>query len=297
MPGLIPAIIPVRLLTNVMLTNPVTFDLLISLALFAAFAWCVRRGILKAKEVLWIGLALIFFAASLVFNAALSSNKAIYGGTVWTLLGVTLLMVIPFVLALTFGVWSLHRSLIEKELAVVTIDGLILRLVQGNIAVLKRDLPLDALVIPANTQLRMGAGVAGALKSFGGADIEREARTTAPIQIGQAIATGAGRLNAKYVIHAAVMAWPVYRTDLNKIKKGLDGALKCARKIGARRIALPAFGTGVGSTPAADVAPLTLDAVLRVRKDFDEIVIVVFHSRVAPAFRAEFAKLAEKYPA
>jgi O-acetyl-ADP-ribose deacetylase (regulator of RNase III) len=89
---------------------------------------------------------------------------------------------------------------------------------------------------------------------------------------------------------------PDYRTDLGKIKKALDGALKCARKIGARRIALPAFGTGIGNTPAADVAPLTLGAVLRARKDFDEVLIVVFNGRLAPAFRAEFAKLAEKYP-
>ncbi len=212
------------------------------------------------------------------------------------LLGVTALMVVPFVLALTFGVWSLYRTLIEKELAVVTVNGLTLRLVLGNIASLKREPPLDALVNPANTQLRMGVGVAGALKSFGGTQIEREARAKAPIQIGQAIATGAGRLSATYIIHVAVMG-PDYRTDTAKIKKALDGALKCARKIGARRIALPAFGTGIGNMPVADVAPLTLDAVLRVRKDFDEVVIVVFNGRIAPAFPAEFAKLAEKYPA
>ncbi len=278
-----------------MLTNSVTYDLLIGLALFAVFAWCVRRGILNAKEVVWLGTALGFFAASLVFNAALGTNKATFGGSVWTLLGVTALMVIPFVLALTFGVWSLYRSVIEKELAVVTIDGLTLRLVLGNIAALKRDPPLDALVNPANTQLRMGAGVAGALKSFGGAEIEREARANAPVQIGQAVAATAGRLSARYVIHAAVMGTD-YRTDIGKIKKGLEGALKCAKKIGARRIALPAFGTGIGNTPAADVAPLTLDAVLRARKDFDEIIIVVFNGRVAPAFRAEFAKLVEKFP-
>lgn len=279
-----------------MLINPVTLNLLIGLALFAVFAWCVRRGILNAKEVVWLGLALGFFVASLVFNAVLNSNKATLGGGAWRLLGITALMVVPFVLSLTFGTWALYRSVIERELAAVTTDGLTLRLVLGNIAALKCDPPLDALVNPANTQLRMGAGVAGALKSFGGGEIEREARAKAPIQIGQAVATGAGRLGAKYVIHAAVMG-PDYRTDLGKIKRGLEGALKCARKVGARRIALPAFGTGIGSTPAADVAPLTLDAVLRARKDFDEVVIVVFNGRVAPAFQREFAKLADKYPA
>lgn len=278
-----------------MLTNPVIDNLLIALALFAVFAWCVRRGILNAKEVVWIGTALGFFAASRVFNAVLERSLPAYGGHIWALLGITLAMVVPFVLALTYGIWALYRSVIARELAVVTLDGLTLRLVLGNIAALKRSAeepPLDALVNPANTLGRMGAGVAGALKSFGGAQIEREVRAKAPLKIGQAVATSAGRLQAKHVIHAAVMG-PDYRTDPDKIKKALDGALKCAKKIGARRIALPAFGTGVGNVPAATVAPLTLEAVLRVRQDFDEIVLVAFHSRVATAFQAEFAKLGE----
>ena len=271
-------------------------NLAIILAIFVVFAWCVRRGILNAKEVLWLGAAMGFFAESLVFNAVLRSNRLLYGlGNVWSLLGITALMTVPLVAALCYGIFALYRSIIEKELAVVTIDNLTLRLVLGNIAVLKSDPPLQALVNPANTDLRMGLGVAGALKSFGGSVIEREARAQAPLAVGQAIATGAGRLNAQYVIHAALMGRD-RKTDLDKIKRALDGALKCAKKIGARRLALPAFGTGIGSTPAKSVAPLTLQAVLRARKDFDEIVIVVFNNRTAPAFQAEFARLAEKHP-
>lgn len=272
------------------------YNLVIVLAIFAVFAWCVRRGILNAKEVVWLGVAIGFFATSQVFNAVLRANRFTYGvGHVWFLLGITALMTVPLVLALTYGVFALYRSLIEKPLAAVQIDGTTLRLVIGNIAALRSDIPLDALVNPANTELRMGAGVAGALKSLGGSVIEREAREQAPIAIGQAVATGAGRLKAKHVIHAAVMGAD-RKTDTDKIKKALDGALKCARRIGARRIALPAFGTGIGNTPARAVAPLTVQAALNVRKDFDEIVIVVFNGRVAPAFQAEFKKLAEKYP-
>lgn len=270
-------------------------NLAIILAIFTVFAWCVRRGLLNAKEVLWLGAAMGFFAESLVFNAALRTNRVTYGlGNVWSLLGITTLMTVPLVGALCYGVYALYRNIVEKELAVVTVDGLTLRLVLGNIAVLKRDTPLDALVNPANTDLTMGAGVAGALKSVGGSAIQKEARAQAPIAIGQAVATGAGRLKARHVIHAAVMGRD-RKTDLDKIKKALDGALKCARKVGARRIALPAFGTGIGSTPAKSVAPLTVEAVLRARRDFDEIVIVVFNGRAAPPFQAEFAKLAEKH--
>lgn len=271
------------------------YSLVIVLAIFAVFAWCARRGILNAKEVVWLGIAIGFFATSQVFNAVLRANRLTYGmGSVWSLLGITALMTIPLVLALTYGVFALYRSLIEKPLAVLQVDGLTLRLVIGNIAALKSDIPLDALFNPANTELRMGAGVAGALKSLGGSVIEREARAQAPIAVGQAVATGAGRLNAKHVIHAAVMGRD-RKTDPDKIKKALDGALKCAKKIGARRIALPAFGAGIGNTPARLVAPLMVQAAVNARKDFDEIVIVVFNGRIAPAFQAEFQKLAEKY--
>ncbi len=172
-------------------------NLAIVLAIFAVFAWCARRGLLNAKEVAWLGLAIGFFATSQVFNAALRLNRPTYGvAHVWLLLGITALMTVPLVLALTYGVFALHRSLIDKPLATVQIEGMTLRLVVGNIAALKSDIPLDALVNPANTELRMGMGVAGALKSLGGRVIEREARQQAPIAVGQAVATGAGRLKA-----------------------------------------------------------------------------------------------------
>ena len=66
-------------------------------------------------------------------------------------------------------------------------------------------LELDALVNAANNRLWMGAGVAGAIKRAGGREIEAEAVSKGPIPVGQAVATGAGRLKARYVIHAAVM--------------------------------------------------------------------------------------------
>ncbi|HXX59251.1 MAG TPA: macro domain-containing protein, partial [Dehalococcoidales bacterium] len=60
----------------------------------------------------------------------------------------------------------------------------------------------DALVNAANNHLWMGAGVAGALKRAGGQQIEEAAMRQGPVEIGQAVVTGAGHLKAKYVIHA-----------------------------------------------------------------------------------------------
>ena len=73
--------------------------------------------------------------------------------------------------------------------------------VEGDIAALE----VDAIANAANDRLWMGAGVAGALKRAGGEEIEREAVAKGPIPVGDAVATGAGRLPARHVIHAAVM--------------------------------------------------------------------------------------------
>ena len=76
-----------------------------------------------------------------------------------------------------------------------------LEVVEGDITALE----VDAIANAANDHLWMGAGVAGAIKRAGGEEIEREAVAKGPIEVGDAVATGAGRLKAKHVIHGAVM--------------------------------------------------------------------------------------------
>lgn len=71
----------------------------------------------------------------------------------------------------------------------------------------------DAIVNPANSQLTMGGGAAGAIKRAGGNEIECQAIKRAPIPVGKAVATTAGRLKAKYVIHALTMQRPAMSTD------------------------------------------------------------------------------------
>src|ERR687883_2122155 len=73
--------------------------------------------------------------------------------------------------------------------------------VEGDIT----QLDVDAIANAANDHLWMGAGVAGAIKRAGGVEIEREAVAKGPIAVGDAVATGAGRLKARHVIHGAVM--------------------------------------------------------------------------------------------
>lgn len=128
--------------------------------------------------------------------------------------------------------------------------------VQGDIA----QQEVDAVVNAANNHLWMGAGVAGAIKRAGGREIETEAVTKGPIPIGEAVATGAGRLKARYVIHAAVMGQDL-RTDADKVRRATQATLRRADELGVTSIAFPALGTGVGGFPLGECARIMLDAV------------------------------------
>jgi O-acetyl-ADP-ribose deacetylase (regulator of RNase III) len=104
----------------------------------------------------------------------------------------------------------------------------------------------------------MGAGVAGALKRAGGEEIERDAMARGPIPLGSAVATGAGRLPARWVIHGAVMGQDL-RTTAELVRRTTRSCLELADELGCRSLALPAFGTGVGGFPLAECARVMVD--------------------------------------
>jgi O-acetyl-ADP-ribose deacetylase (regulator of RNase III) len=132
---------------------------------------------------------------------------------------------------------------------------LALEVVEGDIAALE----VDAVANAANNALWMGAGVAGALKRAGGEEIEREAVAKGPIAVGDAVATGAGRLPARWVIHGAVMGQDL-RTNADLVERTTASCLRIAEELGCESLALPAFGTGVGGFPMDDCARIMVDA-------------------------------------
>jgi len=114
-------------------------------------------------------------------------------------------------------------------------------LVKGDLALEES----DAIVNAANNVLWMGSGVAGAIKKVGGREIEEEAVSKGPIDIGEAILTSSGNLKSKYVIHAAVMGQDL-STDADNIRRALISSLDLAEQEGLNSLSVPAFGTGVG---------------------------------------------------
>ncbi len=139
---------------------------------------------------------------------------------------------------------------------------------------------VDAVANAANDYLWMGAGVAGAIKRAGGAEIEREAMAQAPIELGSAVATGAGSLPARYVLHGAVMRQDL-RTDAGLVRRTTRSCLELADELGCRSLALPAFGTGVGGFPLAECARIMVEEC----RDFEpgslELVVLVAFGRTA----------------
>ena len=153
-----------------------------------------------------------------------------------------------------------------------------LEVVEGDIAALE----VDAVANAANDRLWMGAGVAGALKRAGGEEIEREAVAKGPIVLGDAVATGAGRLPAGWVIHAAVMGQDL-RTSAEAIASATRRTLEVADEIGAESLALPAFGTGVGGFPLDECARLMVAAVRAHEPSTLRRVIFAVHGTEAEA--------------
>jgi len=156
-----------------------------------------------------------------------------------------------------------------------------IRFIQGDIA----QQEADAIVNAANNHLWMGAGVAGAIKRAGGREIEAEAVAKGPIPIGEAVATGGGRLKARYVIHAAVMGQDL-RTDADKVRHATQATLRRADELGLQSIAFPALGTGVGGFPLDECARIMLDVVEEHAAGMTTLEQVVFVLYDDAAFRA-----------
>jgi O-acetyl-ADP-ribose deacetylase (regulator of RNase III) len=139
----------------------------------------------------------------------------------------------------------------------IEIGETVIGLEKGDIT----DCKVDAIVNPANTDLKLGTGVAEAIARRGGSTIQRECDDFAPIELGDAARTRGGLMPAKFIIHAAVMG-PDRKTDPEIISKATANALAKAEEVGLKRIAFPALGTGVGEIPYSDSAHAMLSATV-----------------------------------
>ena len=148
-------------------------------------------------------------------------------------------------------------------------------------------LEVDAIVNAANDHLWMGGGVAGAIKRAGGREIEEAATALGTQPIGGAVATGAGRLSARHVIHAVTMGQDLTTSEGN-IRAATRSALRVAESLGLRSLAFPALGTGVGGFPLDLAAAAMLQetfAHLRAGSGLGDVVFALYDAAAYDAFR------------
>ena len=154
------------------------------------------------------------------------------------------------------------------------------------------ELEVDAIVNAANLSLWMSTGVAGEIKRAGGDAIEFAAVRQAPVPLGEAIVTPAGRLAARIVIHAVSLDRD-RRTNADIIDRAVRSAMTRARELRMSSIAFPAMGTGVGGFPLDEAARVTVRAVRDELPQSPTIEFVTFAMRGAAAYQAFEAALAE----
>jgi len=155
----------------------------------------------------------------------------------------------------------------------ITIGSGVLELVKGDIT----SESTDAIVNAANSGLRGGGGVDGAIHSVGGPEIMAECRRIGGCPTGGAVLTTGGRLKTKYVIHAV---GPVYRGGTKDEEKLLAGAyrtsLEIASKEGIASIAFPSISTGAYGYPIREASRVALKTVIDYITDHPEITLVRF---------------------
>ncbi len=150
----------------------------------------------------------------------------------------------------------------------------------------------DAIVNAANSSLLGGGGVDGAIHRRGGPEILAECRALRAsaygkgLPTGQAVATTAGRLDARWVIHTV---GPVYQgpgSDPAPLVSCYRESLRVADELGARTVAFPAVSTGVYRWPMDDAARIAVETVRNTPTAVEEVRFVLFDDRAHEAFAA-----------
>lgn len=166
-----------------------------------------------------------------------------------------------------------------------------IKLVEGNIALLD----VEVVVNAANKSLKLGGGVAGAIRNYGGPSIQEECDRIGPIETGEAVITGAGNLKAKHVIHAV---GPVSGEgqEEEKLRRATLNSLKIANERKIKNIALPAISTGIFGFPIQKCSEIMLRAAIEFleKNDYPQEIVFCLYGQEA---RSVFEKTLERLTA
>ncbi|WP_456420341.1 macro domain-containing protein [Thermovibrio sp.] len=176
-----------------------------------------------------------------------------------------------------------------EVLAERVINGVVLKAVHGDIT----EEETDAIVNAANSLLKHGGGVAGAIVKKGGWIIQDESdrivEERGPVPVGGAVYTTAGNLKAKYVIHAVGPIWGEGDEE-RKLRNAVRSAVKLADELGLKSVALPAISTGIFGYPKRKGVRVIVDEVVRYLKENPSTSLKEIHFTAIDRETAEFFK-------
>ncbi|MBW0274733.1 RNase III inhibitor [Nocardia sp. MH4] len=151
---------------------------------------------------------------------------------------------------------------------------------------------VDAVVNAANSSLLGGGGVDGAIHRKGGPEILSACRDLRAshygkgLATGQAVATTAGRLPARWVIHTVGPVWSASEDRSALLASCYRQSLRVATELGARTVAFPAISTGIFGWPMDDGARIAVETVRAAGPPVDEVRFVLFDDRALAVFVA-----------
>jgi hypothetical protein len=239
------------------------------LSLFTAYGILVRRGVIKGKNILWMGIVtgILAVAASLIF-----AWPDYQQGTSWQVLlihPVMMSVVTSYCVALTY-----RAQRVQTVATYIIGDTKILM-----ISCLPSSIPdADALLLPGNTALRMVGNLIGAIGFAAGADADKAMAKNGPVGIGKVVEGAPGRLAVGRIYQVAVQE-PLKDVTATALKRGMESAIQAARKGGSESIAVPLGG--LRGLPAERCIEIIAEAVIKQRKAFGEIVFFAQDARTA----------------
>lgn len=160
---------------------------------------------------------------------------------------------------------------IRAEIMNLPINGRIISLIEGDIT--KQN--TDAIVNAANSQLILGAGVAGAIRNAGGPSIQEECNRIGGCQVGNAVITTGGNLSAKHVIHAVGPRMGEGEEEV-KLRQATQNGLRVAEENGLTSIAFPAISTGIFGFPLQRCSEIMLGVALDHFEKETTLELIVF---------------------
>jgi O-acetyl-ADP-ribose deacetylase (regulator of RNase III) len=153
----------------------------------------------------------------------------------------------------------------------------------------------EAVVNAANTDLILGGGVAGAIRTRGGPQIQAECDRHGPIALGEAAVTSGGKLKARYVIHAAGMHLGGRATE-ESLRDSTRNSLKRTVEKGIKSVAFPAIGAGIAGFPMKRCAEVMLEEIrahLRRERLPERVEMVLFDHAALAAFEGALKQMAD----